>query len=75
MIAASRVLEKRLRRSPLLLLDEVASELDEEGREILFRYLLEAKWQVFAATASGPIQGWPGAVWRVDDGKVAKLSG
>ncbi|WP_198469098.1 DNA replication/repair protein RecF [Acetomicrobium sp. S15 = DSM 107314] len=75
MIAASRVLEKRLRRSPLLLLDEVASELDEEGRDILFRYLLEAKWQVFAATASGPIQGWPGAVWCVDDGKVSKLSG
>ncbi|HOK18986.1 MAG TPA: DNA replication and repair protein RecF [Thermosynergistes sp.] len=75
MMAASRALEKRLRRSPLLLLDEVASELDEEGKKILFRYLLEAKWQVFAATASGPIQGWPGAVWRVDDGKVAKLSG
>lgn len=74
MIAASRALEKRLKRSPLLLLDEVASELDEEGREILFKYLLEGKWQVFAATASGPISGWPGAIWCVDDGKVAKLS-
>ncbi|MDY3868533.1 MAG: DNA replication and repair protein RecF [Pyramidobacter sp.] len=71
MTAASAV-EERFRTSPVLLLDEVTSELDERGRQILLDCLSRSNWQVFAATAEIPPSHFDGALWRVDAGRIAR---
>lgn len=70
MMAAGWAVERKLRRAPLLLLDEVAAELDETGRSVLVKALDARGWQVFAATAESAFDGWPGAVWVVSAGSV-----
>lgn len=70
MLAAAWAVERKLRRSPILLLDEVTAELDEAGRDATFRALQATGWQVFAATAEGVAYEWPGAVWDVNSGKI-----
>jgi DNA replication and repair protein RecF len=62
-----------MKRKPVLMLDEIAAELDEKGRNIMVNTLAESSWQVFAATAEGNIRDWPGAVWAVEKGHVRKL--
>ena len=69
MIAAGRTVEGRLRRKPILLLDEIASELDEEGRRYIVSTLERTGWQVIAAAAEG-VDPWPGAVWSVAKGNI-----
>ncbi len=69
MIAAGRTVERRLRRKPILLLDEIASELDEEGRRFTVCTLESTGWQVIAAAAEG-IDPWPGAIWSVTSGNI-----
>lgn len=59
-------------RAPVLLLDEVTAELDLEGKELLFRSLLERKTQVFAATAEPGAEDFPGERYTVSDGRVMK---
>lgn len=73
MIAAGWAVERKTRRKPLLLLDEVMAELDMEGRKKMIQVLMERKWQSFVATAEDCTPVWPGTVWRVENGKV--LSG
>ncbi|EHM09192.1 recF protein [Thermanaerovibrio velox DSM 12556] len=71
-------------RSPVVVLDEVFSELDGEGRRSLFLGLRELSCQVLASTAEdlsslglreflgpGSADGW--ALYRVEDGSVAPL--
>lgn len=66
-IAAGWVVQTKLRRAPILLLDEVASELDREGRRITVETLSSLGWQVIAATAEEDMD-WPGTVWIAGDG-------
>jgi len=73
MLAAAWTVENRMKRKPVLMLDEIAAELDEKGRNIMVNTLAESSWQVFAATAEGNIRDWPGAVWAVEKGHVRKL--
>lgn len=73
MLAAGYAVERRLRRRPLLLLDEVAAELDGEGRGLLFSSLVATGWQIFAATAEGMPYEWPGTEWRVHEGNISPL--
>lgn len=73
MLAAAWTVESRLKRKPVLILDEIAAELDEKGRDIMVRTLKDCSWQVFAATAENNIKVWPGAVWEVKDGTVERL--
>jgi DNA replication and repair protein RecF len=70
MLAAARAVEARLRRKPVILLDEIASELDEEGREKTIEALALSGWQVIAAAAELPPGEWPGKIWKADDGAV-----
>ena len=56
--------------APVLLLDEVTAELDEEGRGVLFAALAARRTQAFAATAEPFIGGFPGAVYSVSEGRV-----
>lgn len=74
MLAAAWAVERRLRRKPILILDEIAAELDERGRDVMVRSLSECSWQVFAATAENNIRNWPGTVWEVRSGHVEKYS-
>ena len=72
MMAAGWAVERKLRRTPVLLLDEVAAELDDPGRAVLVGALSERKWQVFAATAENAFAEWPGATWAVSAGSVLR---
>jgi len=74
MMAAGWTVERKLRRAPILLLDEVAAELDDAGRSVLVETLDARGWQVFAATAESSFDGWPGAVWGVSAGSVQRIS-
>ncbi|MDR0616682.1 MAG: DNA replication and repair protein RecF [Synergistaceae bacterium] len=50
-LAASAVVERRIGRKPILIFDELTSELDEEGRNSLVEALLKTDCQVFGASA------------------------
>jgi DNA replication and repair protein RecF len=50
-LAAAQVVERCLARKPVLLFDEIYSELDAEGREYMIDALVSTGCQVFAATA------------------------
>lgn len=73
-MAAGWTVNRRLRRSPVLLLDEIASELDQEGREIMVSALVKSRWQVFAATAEDNLPDWPGSIYNVGDGLIRPVS-
>jgi DNA replication and repair protein RecF len=49
-LSAALVVENGVGRKPVLIFDEVTSELDEEGRHVLFDSLIATRCQVFAAT-------------------------
>ena len=53
-MASALVVERVLRRKPVLVLDEITSELDESGTEIIFKSLAGSGLQVFAA-ATAPV--------------------
>jgi DNA replication and repair protein RecF len=71
-MAAGWAVERKLRRSPILLLDEVASELDQSGREITVETLVSSGWQIFAATAEDDLIRWPGSLWTVREGRITR---
>jgi DNA replication and repair protein RecF len=50
-LAAAAVVERGVGRKPVLIFDEITSELDEDGRHALFDALMKTGCQVFAATA------------------------
>lgn len=70
-IASGRVIEKKLRRKPIFLLDEISSELDSEGRRIVADALFETGWQIFAASAENSFDNWNGEVLEIKDGEAA----
>jgi DNA replication and repair protein RecF len=50
-LASAQVVERCLSRKPVLLFDEIYSELDAEGREYVIDALVSTGCQVFASTA------------------------
>lgn len=70
LVAAGWAVERKTRRKPLLLLDEVMAELDMDGREKMIEALLERGWQTFVTTAEDCTPQWPGRVWRVEAGRI-----
>ncbi|MFP4482420.1 MAG: DNA replication/repair protein RecF [Thermovirgaceae bacterium] len=70
LIAAGWAVERKTRRKPLLLLDEVMAELDTGGREKMIEALVEREWQTFVTTAEDCTPVWPGSVWRVKNGHL-----
>jgi DNA replication and repair protein RecF len=53
-LASASVVERRLAKKPILLFDEITSELDETGRTLEIKSLLETGYQVFATTTDAP---------------------
>ena len=70
LLSSGWAVERKMRRKPVLFLDEVMAELDHEGRERLIAVLLRTGWQVFATTAEACTPDWPGRVWSVNGGRV-----
>jgi DNA replication and repair protein RecF len=67
-LASAFVVEQRLMRKPILLFDEIASELDETGRHMEMKSLIETGCQIFAATADAP--GYSGVeTYKIKDGR------
>ena len=69
-LASGRVMELKIKRKPLLLLDEVFSELDEYGRQLVADALYDTGWQVFAASAENMLSNWKGKVYELKDGDI-----
>jgi DNA replication and repair protein RecF len=57
---------------PIFLLDDFSSELDEERRSFLLRFLTQTDLQVFVSTTEGSFSG--GKRFRVEDGQISELS-
>lgn len=72
-MAAASAVERRNRASPVLLFDEVASELDGAGRTVLMECLRRSNWQVFAATAETTLPWSGGTRWLVSAGKIQRV--
>lgn len=75
-LAEVALLERERSVSPVLLLDDVAGELDRERNVLLYRQLERAEGQVFIAgtdLAAGVLQRLePGAVFTVENGQFSK---
>ncbi len=69
-LAASEGVRRKLGKDPVLLLDEITAELDQDGRHLLFCALTDRKAQVFASTAEPFAGNFPGKVYGVESGRV-----
>lgn len=67
-IGAGWAIERKSGRKPILLLDEFASELDEDGRELTVSTLKELGWQIIATAAEARSFSWPGVMYTAKDG-------
>jgi len=71
-LAAGHLIETKLRLKPILILDDVAAELDADGRSLMGQALVKTGWQIFASAASSenPFKTDECAVWNVRGGKI-----
>jgi DNA replication and repair protein RecF len=70
-LGSGLLIEAKLRIKPILLLDDVAAELDAEGRELMGRALADTGWQVFSTGVEDPFDKVSDkTLWRVKEGKV-----
>ncbi|GHV34316.1 DNA replication and repair protein RecF [Synergistales bacterium] len=67
-LAAGRLIEKRLRSAPILLLDDVCAELDDTAKRETITSLAATGWQVFVTSASADFDS--GALWSVHGGEI-----
>jgi DNA replication and repair protein RecF len=67
-LASAHVVERSLARKPVLVFDEIASELDGDGRNATFGALLSTGCQVFAATTD-PMEFDGIETYRMQEGK------
>lgn len=72
-MAAASTVQRRYKMSPVLILDEVTSELDAAGRSILFECLKRSGWQTFATTAESVLPNFEGTKWNLSCGSLKKL--
>jgi len=71
-LAAGRLVETKLRVKPILILDDVAAELDAEGRSLMGQALAATGWQVFSAGVEDPFQIADSVIWRVIEGRITE---
>jgi len=69
-LAAGHLIEAKLRVKPMLILDDVAAELDSTGRSLMGQALAATGWQIFAAGVEKPFQTTESTIWHVRDGKI-----
>jgi len=67
-LASALVVERRLMKKPILLFDEITSELDKAGRIREIESLLATECQIFATTTDA--EGYDGVeIYRMKDGR------
>ena len=69
-LAAGHLIETRLRLKPILLLDDVAAELDAEGKELMGQALAATGWQVFVTGVEDPFKIPGSAAWQISEGDI-----
>ncbi|MCE2516533.1 MAG: DNA replication/repair protein RecF [Alphaproteobacteria bacterium] len=77
-LAHARLQHTRLRRPPILLLDDIASHLDGERRQALFELTAELRGQVwFSGTDLSPFRTMAdnANVFSIEDGQIAPHNG
>ena len=57
LITAGKLIARRMKRKPVMLLDDLTAELDVEGREFVHRELTKTGWQVFVTAPENPFSG------------------
>ncbi len=72
-LAEAAVLRRRLGRAPVLLLDDVLSELDQEAGARTLAWLENAGQALYSATDAMPGARAAGALWQVAPGRVEAL--
>ena len=53
-ITAGKLIAMKLKREPILLLDDFTAELDSENRELTYKELVRTKWQIFLTAPEKP---------------------
>ncbi len=69
-LAAGRLIESWMRIRPILLLDDIAAELDADGRRMMGRALSATGWQVFVTGTEDPFPGTESTITLIRDGCV-----
>jgi DNA replication and repair protein RecF len=70
MLASGKIMETKLKRKPIFLLDEIFSELDEDARQTIADALHETGWQIFATSADSTLSNWKGNVYKLNNGEI-----
>ena len=53
-ITAGKLIALKIKRNPILLLDDFTAELDSEGKEWTYLQLTKTNWQVFLTSPENP---------------------
>jgi DNA replication and repair protein RecF len=69
-LAAGHVIRSQMRVSPILLLDDVAAELDAEGRRLMGRAFAATGWQVFLTGTENPFADTAGTIILLKNGII-----
>ena len=69
-LAAGRLIEARMRLKPILLLDDIAAELDAGGRKMLATALEATGWQIFVTGTEDHFQTSGSTLWHIQNGKI-----
>ena len=57
LITAGKLIAQRMRKAPVMLLDDITAELDAEGRDFVHAELAKTGWQVFITAPENPFSG------------------
>ena len=66
----NRLLSSRFSFSPVVIFDDLFSELDDEVVNSVFKYLLQLKNQIFITSTSEPLKSYPGKQFQVVKGQL-----
>ena len=54
LLTAGKLIARKMKREPVMLLDDLTAELDAEGREFVHAELVKTGWQVFITAPENP---------------------
>ena len=69
-LAEAMVVRRRLGHPPVLILDDILSELDRETAARVLAWLAEGGQVLYSATDAQPTGGAAGSIWQVEAGRV-----
>ena len=72
-LAEALVVRRRLGHAPVLLLDDILSELDREVGDRVLAWLTTGDQVIYTATDAQPAAVLAGAVWQVETGRIEPL--